>query len=83
MKNKYLIVIISFLIFAVGSTRAELQYESDYDHSFVVTGGKLWFTNNSYDDMVFSMDNRIDYYNTFTLKYKFKNKVSFGFSKAY
>ncbi len=58
---------ISFL--AMVNIHAELPYETDQDHSFVVTGGKQWFESSF-----------INSSEAFTFSYIYQNKISLGVS---
>ncbi len=69
MHIKCISIIIILVILTVVNTRAELPYESDQEHSFVVTGG--W---QSYDAPI------IDSANLFTINYIFQDKISLGVS---
>lgn len=69
MKIKYYVVSILFLILTITSVKAELPYETDQDHTFIVTAGKQWYET-PYNKSA----------GLFTFNYNFNNKISFGIS---
>ena len=56
-------------IITMANIHAKLPYESDYDHSFVVAGGKQWYESSF-----------INSSEAFTFSYIYRNKISFGVS---
>ncbi len=69
MKIRCCMVVLLVLVLIFGNAKAELPYESNQKHSFVVTGGLK--KNDRFND---------NFQNSFSINYSFQNKISIGIS---